>query len=372
MAAGFEESYVQLWSLKGEPLTGLRGDVNLREVKDRASLDRQRVTVARRSGGDNQDDDLEEAGLSTRKLIGHSGPIYSLSFDTISGSATPPRTLLSSSADSTVRLWSMDTLSALVSYRGHQGPVWDVSYSPCSIYFATAGADRTARLWSTERVNPLRMYAGHLSDVDCLGFHPNSLYLATGSSDRTARLWDVQRGACVRLFVGHSSPVGFVKVSPDGRYLATAGSGNGGSGGMAASGEDEASISLWDLGSGRRIKKMWGHEGRINSLDFTQAGNALISAADDCTVRCWDVRGAGGAKSAGGAGGGAGVGQDEVLGGNGVIPGSGVRVEDTSADCVATFRTKRTPMVDVRVTQRNLCLVAGAYDLRGWAGGDDA
>ncbi|PWN25119.1 WD40 repeat-like protein [Jaminaea rosea] len=373
MAAGFEESYVQIWSLKGEPLAGLRGDVHLPDVRDRTSLERQRVKVKRQRPNGQEDEGEDPAYLSTRKLIGHSGPVYSLSFDNVGGTASAPRTLLSSSADSTVRLWSMDTLSALVSYRGHQGPVWNVEYSPSSIYFATAGADRTARLWSTERAHALRMYAGHLSDVDCLSFHPNSLYLATGSSDRTARLWDVQRGACVRLFVGHSSPVGCVKVSPDGRYLATAGSGNGGGSGLgAASGEDEASISLWDLGSGRRIKKMWGHQGRINSLDFTATGNVLISAADDCTVRCWDVRGTGGAKGASASpedGDVAGI-SNGGAGGNGVIPGSGVRVEDASADCVATFRTKRTPMVDVRVTPRNLCLVAGAYDAGPLSGMD--
>lgn len=34
MAAGFEESYVQVWSLKGEKLNGLRSDFDLTEVRD--------------------------------------------------------------------------------------------------------------------------------------------------------------------------------------------------------------------------------------------------------------------------------------------------------------------------------------------------
>jgi WD40 repeat protein len=108
----------------------------------------------------------EKIGTTTRKLIGHSGPVYSVSFDPLGGSAAPPRYLLSSSADSTARLWSMDTLTNVVAYRGHQGPVWDAQWSPMGIYFATGSRDRTARLWSTERVSALRVYAGHLSDVD--------------------------------------------------------------------------------------------------------------------------------------------------------------------------------------------------------------
>jgi len=108
----------------------------------------------------------EKVGTTTRKLIGHSGPVYSVAFDPLSGSAVPPRHLLSSSADSTARLWSLDTMTNVVAYRGHQSPVWDAQWSPMGIYFATGSRDRTARVWSTDRISALRVYAGHLSDVD--------------------------------------------------------------------------------------------------------------------------------------------------------------------------------------------------------------
>jgi WD40 repeat protein len=108
----------------------------------------------------------EKGGSPTRKLIGHSGPVYSLAFDPVAGSAAPPKYLLSGSADATVRLWSMDTMTNVVAYRGHQNPVWDVDWSPMGIYFTTASRDRTARLWSTDRTSTLRIYAGHSSDVD--------------------------------------------------------------------------------------------------------------------------------------------------------------------------------------------------------------
>ena len=44
----------------------------------------------------------------TRKLIAHSGPVYSLSFDPVPGPASPPRYLLSCSSDTTIRLWSLE------------------------------------------------------------------------------------------------------------------------------------------------------------------------------------------------------------------------------------------------------------------------
>ena len=321
MAAGFEESYVQVWSLKGEALRPLESDFNLSDVRDRKTLNKHRVPH----------------GDSTRKLIGHSAPVYNVSFDPVGGSGSSPRHLLSCSADGTARLWSLDTYAALVAYRGHQYPVWDVTWGPLGTYFATSSADRTARLWSAERIHPLRIYAGHLSDVDCVRFHPNSLYLATGSSDRTCRLWDVQRGACVRLFVGHQSPISCVRISSDGRYLASASAGSTMSrlGHPRSTMSDAFSISLWDLASGRRIKKMWGHNAPIHEMDFSADGAVLVSGSEDATVRCWDVRTA----------------QQE----------SGALDAEASADCVVTYYTKNTPVYDVHFSPRNLCLTAGVY-----------
>ncbi|KAI0307877.1 TFIID and SAGA subunit [Multifurca ochricompacta] len=324
MAAGFEESYIRLWNLKGEPLNGLQSEFQLNNIRDTSSLNSLR----------------EKGGSPTRKLIGHSGPVYSLAFDPVSGSAAPPKYLLSGSADGTARLWSMDTMTNVVAYRGHQNPVWDVDWSPMSIYFTTASRDRTARLWSTDRTSTLRIYAGHSSDVDCVRFHPNSLYIATGSSDWTARLWDVQRGTSVRVFIGHQGIVSTLAFSPDGRYLATAG--------------EDLAINLWDLGSGRRVKKMTGHTASVYSLAFSAESSMLVSGGADWAVRCWDVKGAGG--------------PPEVSRTNGTVSGSGSHhskdpgpdvIETT--DLLATFPTKRTPIVTVHFTPRNLCLVAGPY-----------
>ncbi|KAI0274717.1 TFIID and SAGA subunit [Gloeopeniophorella convolvens] len=324
MAAGFEESYIRLWNLKGEPLNGLQSDFQVTNIRDSSSLNNIR----------------EKGGSPTRKLIGHSGPVYSLAFDPVGGSATQPRYLLSGSADATARLWSLDTMTNVVAYRGHQNPIWDVDWSPMGIYFATASRDRTARLWSTDRTSTLRIYAGHSSDVDCVRFHPNSLYVATGSSDWTARLWDVQRGTSVRVFIGHQGIVSTLAFSPDGRYLATAG--------------EDLAINLWDLGSGRRVKKMTGHTASVYSLAFSAESSVLVSGGADWTVRCWDIKGAGGVP--------------ETARTNGATGGAGTHhskdlhpdmIETT--DLLATFPTKRTPIINVHFTPRNLCLVAGPY-----------
>ncbi|CAL9775121.1 unnamed protein product [Musa acuminata subsp. burmannicoides] len=200
---------------------------------------------------------------------GHSGPIYSATFSPLGDF------LLSSSSDSTIRLWSTNLNANLVCYKGHNYPVWDVQFSPVGHYFASSSHDRTARIWSMDRIQPLRIMAGHLSDVDCVQWHVNCNYVATGSSDKTVRLWDVQSGECVRIFIGHRSTVLSLAMSPDGRFM--------------ASGDEDGTIMMWDLSSGRCISPLMGHSSCVWTLAFSREGSLLASGAADCTVKLWDV-----------------------------------------------------------------------------------
>ncbi|RKP27510.1 WD40-repeat-containing domain protein [Syncephalis pseudoplumigaleata] len=318
MACGFSDSYVQLWSLDGQPLRGLRSDLSLDQMNQESDLLKAR-------------DDTDH---TYRRLIGHSGPVYGLSFSPDS------RFLLSSSEDSTVRLWSLDTYSNVVCYRGHNYPVWDVEFGPYGFYFATASHDRTARLWSTEHPYPLRIFAGHLSDVDCLKFHPNSRYLLTGSSDQTVRMWDVQHGQCVRVLKDHRAPIYALATSSDGRLAASAGA--------------DKIIRLWDLGSGRLIKRFHGHQSSVYSLAFSAEGNLLCSGSADETVRVWDVTRE--------------LTETEQLEAKAAMK-EALRmasllltmVHMCSVDLLGTYPTKSTPIYKVHVTRRNLAIVGGAF-----------
>ena len=342
VAAGFAESYVRVWSLKGTPLQSIVPSEN------------------------------QPTAPKSRRLIGHSGPIYGVSF-------SPDRKyLLSCSEDKSTRLWSMDTYTALVVYKGHDAPVWDVSFGPFGHYFATASYEHTARLWSCDHIYPLRILAGHLSDVDAITWHPNSTYLFTGSSDKTARMWDISTGDSVRLFSGHSAPVTAVAASPDGKYFATAG--------------EDSIISIWDIAAGKRLKAMRGHgKTSIYSLSFSQEGNVLVSGGADMTVRCWDVLYGTGLPTAD---------APESINGNGAglsgpadgttkVDGAGTSTKRRGKDVVATYvsflakyavrcsihrmlmagrpdqmavwYTKKAPVYKVQFTTKNMVLAGSAF-----------
>ncbi|TYH69577.1 hypothetical protein ES332_D05G065700v1 [Gossypium tomentosum] len=183
---------------------------------------------------------------------GHSAPVYSTTFSPLGDF------ILSSSVDTTIRLWSTKLNANLVCYKGHNYP-----FSPVT------------RIWSMDRIQPLRIMAGHLSDVDCVQWHANCNYIATGSSDKTVRLWDVQSGECVRIFIGHRSMILSLAISPDGRYM--------------ASGDEDGMIRTWDLSSGRCITPLMGHTSCVWTLGFSCEGSLLASGSADCTIKLWDV-----------------------------------------------------------------------------------
>jgi transcription initiation factor TFIID subunit 5 len=336
---GNSESYIRVWSLENRALTS-------------------------------PNDPPTYQPSASRRLVGHSGPVYALSFSpsiatpesatnghtsSTNSSDSRPRFLLSSSADATIRLWSLDTWNNLVVYRGHQSPVWDVRFCPHGHYFVSASADRSARLWSTPQIAPLRLFVGHDSDVETVAWHPNGAYVFTGSGggDRSVRMWDIVRGTTVRLFTGHAGNVTALSCSPNGHIIASA--------------DDRGEIILWSLHTGRLIKRMRGHgRGGIWSLDWSVESTVLVSGGADGTVRVWDIQpnkdGQGKVVGEGGAG-------TKIDGATSGVASSAVTKTGgkakkdvvVSVDQISAFPTKKSPVYKVAFTQMNLVMAGGAY-----------
>uniref|UniRef100_T1J5I9 Transcription initiation factor TFIID subunit 5 n=1 Tax=Strigamia maritima TaxID=126957 RepID=T1J5I9_STRMM len=256
LSAGLADATIRVWSVIPSKLK------TMKSYNDLSGIDREAGDVLVRM----MDDRLAK---ESRVLLGHSGPIYSTSFN------FDKNFMISCSADATIRLWSLQTWSNLVCYKGHMNPVWDVKFCRHGYYFASCGFDRTARLWATEYQHPLRVFTGHVSDVDCVQFHPNSNYLASGSDDRSVRLWDLSTGSCVRHMTGHKGSVHSLAFSNDGRFLASAGA--------------DKRILIWDIAHGRLLTDLKGHTDTIYSLSFSRDDNILASGGVDGMVKLWDA-----------------------------------------------------------------------------------
>jgi len=81
------------------------------------------------------------------------------------------KTLATTSADHTVKLWNMRDGTLNKTLTGHQRWVWDCVFSADSAYLVTASSDNVARLWDLQQGETIRTYSGHNKAITCVALN---------------------------------------------------------------------------------------------------------------------------------------------------------------------------------------------------------
>jgi len=77
--------------------------------------------------------------------------------------------------------------------------------------------DTTLRIWDIERGVCKNVLVGHQASVRCLEIHGD--LVVSGSYDTTARVWSISQGTCLRTLSGHFSQI--YAIAFDGNRIAT-------------------------------------------------------------------------------------------------------------------------------------------------------
>ena len=106
-------------------------------------------------------------------------------------------------------------------------------------------------------------------------FVPGGKYLAAAyNQDRDVYLWDVATGKTVRKFTGHVGLGISFAVSPDGKRL--------------LSWSDDRTLRLWDVATGKELRRLVGHANRATGV-FSADSKKVLTFSPDKTLRLWDV-----------------------------------------------------------------------------------
>ena len=121
----------------------------------------------------------------------------------------------------------------------------------------------------------LTVQIGHAFQIWCVSLSPDGRLLATGGFDGVVHLWDVATGREIRRFEGHTYAVHSIAFSADGRRL--------------VSGSRDGTARLWDMATGTAVRKFAGHSSGVSSVALSADGRNLVTGSFDGVARLWDV-----------------------------------------------------------------------------------
>ena len=185
----------------------------------------------------------------------------------------PNGLLVSGGGDAAIHVWTPGTATPARSFVGPEYGVDYVAMSADGRYVAASGSSTELLVWDMSvQSEPLRIegeyWGGPLAFVD----H----YLVSASAGGSIDLFDVGMGATSGRRIGrHAARIMDVDVTADGAYVYV--------------GDLDNTIHAWELGTGRLVRTMVGHDGYVDSLSLSADQDRLVSSSYDRTLRVWDT-----------------------------------------------------------------------------------
>ena len=171
-----------------------------------------------------------------------------------SGRSSSPATRTGSPPRATTgrwRLWDAQQPSApLHVFDGHENAVQALAYAPRAMLLASGSADKTVRLWDLQTLSLQAQLPGPSRFRHRGRLLAQRRMLAGGALDGRIRVWSALSSRRLRSLAGHKGRVADIAFAPDGQMLASAG--------------EDGTVRLWDLRRGRTLACADRAHGRSN------------------------------------------------------------------------------------------------------------
>ncbi|XP_036619353.1 WD repeat-containing protein 17 isoform X1 [Trichosurus vulpecula] len=235
-----------------------------------------------------------------------------------------PNLLATASFDGTIKVWDVNTLTAVYTSPGNEGVIYSLSWAPGGLNCIAGATSRNGGfIWDVEKGKMITRFNEHgKNGIFCIawshkdskriatcsadGFciirtidgkvlhkykHPAAVFgcdwsqnnkdmIATGCEDKNVRVYYLATSSDqpLKVFTGHTAKVFHVRWSPLRE-------------GILCSGSDDGTVRIWDYTQDACISTLTGHTAPVRGLMWnTEIPYLLISGSWDSTIRVWDTR----------------------------------------------------------------------------------
>jgi WD40 repeat protein len=175
-------------------------------------------------------------------------------------------------AEGELRLWSFNTRARRRLELPHQSPALTTGLSSDGLTMAVVAPGQVL-LYDTTTDTLSKSFPMPGVQIDSVAISNNKETIAVADSTGSVKLLAISDGSVRQTLTG-AQKVLDLKFSPDDRVLAS------------AVGSD---INLFDIQTGRLMKKLAKHEAAVNSLAFSANGRLLASGSADRTAIIWQI-----------------------------------------------------------------------------------
>uniref|UniRef100_A0A8C1LVS5 WD repeat domain 17 n=1 Tax=Cyprinus carpio TaxID=7962 RepID=A0A8C1LVS5_CYPCA len=251
--------------------------------------------------------------------LGHVETIFDCKFK-----PDDPNLLATASFDGTIKVWDINTLTAVYTSPGNEGVVYSLSWAPGDLNCIAGATSRNgAFIWDVKKGKMITRFNEHgKNGIFCVawshkdskriatcsgdGFciirtldgkvlhkykHPAAVFgcdwsqnnkdmIATGCEDKNVRVYYLATSSDqpLKVFTGHTAKVFHVRWSPLRE-------------GILCSGSDDGTVRIWDYTQDACINVLSGHTAPVRGLMWnTEVPYLLTSGSWDYTIRVWDTR----------------------------------------------------------------------------------
>ncbi|RLN86555.1 hypothetical protein BBJ28_00001494 [Nothophytophthora sp. Chile5] len=240
-----------------------------------------------------------------RTLRGHDHNVCGVVFGPDREGGVASDRLFSCSRDNTIKVWELSTGYCVNTLNaGHSDWVRAVAVSDDGLFLASCGNDRSILFWDLQHMRVLQSIREHEHVVE-------SVVFAKGAQEQLIERAHAKKLATTGAFAfpnGASSPAsnnyhvssssGSAAGEPSGA-VAVIGASTPAAAAAAAgqprrvkfllSGSRDRTVRLWEAFSGMQLMLFASHENWVREVRFHPSGKYAISAAEDKTIRVFDI-----------------------------------------------------------------------------------